>query len=250
MKVRPAPFASLLKRALRIKRVEISTAEGRFWVDPASLNGLELAETGQYDPATLAVIRRLVGAGDTFVDIGANEGYFTVVASHLVGPSGSVIAVEPQLRIQAVLKRNLDRNACENVRIVQAAITDHSGRSTLHLTADVNNAASGLAAPTRYRLAEQPVTLMTLSELMDTVQGSSIVVKMDIESFEHEAVHGGEDVFRSGRIRALILELHYDMLRRRELDVEAVPRLLGACGYEQPEGWSGLVWARPGSLRP
>jgi len=53
MKVRPAPVASLIKRLLRIRRVEITTTEGRFWVDPASDPGISLASAGIYDPATL-----------------------------------------------------------------------------------------------------------------------------------------------------------------------------------------------------
>jgi hypothetical protein len=112
----------------------------------------------------------------------------------------------------------------------------------------MNNAASGLAAPTRYRLATQPTVLMTLADLLAGAPGAAPVVKMDIEGFEHEAIHGGEALFRAGYLRALILELHYDMLRKRGLDVEAVPRLLRACGYEQPDEFKGLVWARPGTL--
>ncbi len=248
MRVRPAPVASLIKRLLRIRRVEIATAQGTFWVDPASYAGLELAQTGAYDPATLSVIRRLVRPASTFIDIGANEGYFTVVASGLVGPLGRVIAVEPQARLEAVLERNLALNRCTNVAVIHAAISDHSGTSLLHLTPDVNNAASGLAAPTRYRLETQPTVLMTLADLLARAPGDSPIVKMDIESFEHEAIHGGEALFRAGAVRALILELHADMLRRRGLDVDAVPRLLRACGYEQHPLFNGLVWARPGTL--
>jgi FkbM family methyltransferase len=250
MRIRPAPLASMIKRLLRIQRVEIVTDGGRFWVDPASFSGLELAQTGQYDPVTLAVVRRLLSPGDTFIDIGANEGFFTVIASKLVGPTGSVLAVEPQLRLQSVLAKNLALNSCVNVNVIRAAISDHAGNSTLHLTPDVNNSASGLAAPTRYQLTTQPVTLMTLADLVAMAKGTAPVVKMDIESFEHEAIHGSEVVFRAFGVRALILELHYQMLRKRKLDIEAVPRLLRACGYEQAAGWSGLVWARPGTLPP
>ncbi|HMD61866.1 MAG TPA: FkbM family methyltransferase [Opitutaceae bacterium] len=245
MRVRPAPLASLVKRLLRIRRCEITTREGTFWVDPASYAGLELAGTGVYDPATLAAIRRLVRPGDTFVDIGANEGYFTVVASGLVGPAGRVLAVEPQLRLEPVLSRNLSLNGCSNVVVVQAAISDHSGTAVLHLTPDMNNAASGLEAPTRYVLAKQSTPLMTLAELLARAPGAAPVVKMDIESFEHEAIHGGEALFRAGAVRALILELHRDMLLRRRLDAGAVPRLLRDCGYEQAADCNGLVWARP-----
>jgi FkbM family methyltransferase len=248
MRIRPAPLASLIKRMLGIHRCEITTNEGTFWVDPASPAGLELADTGVYDPTTLAVIRGIVRPGDTFIDIGANEGYFSVVASRLVGPSGRVLAVEPQLRLAPVLARNLALNLCNNVSVVQAAVSDHSGTATLHLTPDMNNAASGLASPTRYRIATQPTPLMTLADLMARAPGASPVLKMDIESFEHEAIHGGEAVFRAGAVRALILELHYTMLGKRKLDVEAVPRLLRACGYEQKADCHGLVWSRLGTL--
>ena len=217
-------------------------------MDPASHAGLELADTGVYEPATLAVIRRLLRRGDTFIDIGANEGYFTVVASRLVGPAGRVLAVEPQSRLGPVLAQNLALNLCTNVVVIQAAISDHSGTSVLHLTPDMNTGASGLAAPTRYRLATQPTPLMTLPDLLARAPGTPPVVKMDIESFEHEAIHGGEALFRAGSVRALILELHYDMLRKRKLDAEAVPRLLRACGYEQEAFCGALVWARPGTL--
>ena len=245
MRVRPAPLASIAKRVLRIGRYDIATKEGRFSVDPASYAGLELAETGVYEPATLAAVYRLVRPGDTFIDIGANEGYFTVVASRLVGPAGRVLAVEPQVRLQPVLERNLNVNHCSNVVVIQAAVSDHSGTAVLHLTPDVNNGASGLAVPTRYRLATQPTPLITLADLLARAPGAAPVVKMDIESFEYEAIHGGEALFRAGAVRALILELHGDMLRKRNLDVEAVPRLLRACGYEQEALFGGRVWARP-----
>ena len=117
---------------------------------------------------------------------------------------------------------------------------------TLHLTPDMNNSASGLAAPTRYRLRKQAIATLTLTELLARYPGAAPVVKMDIESFEHEAVHGGEAAFRAGAIRALILELHHAMLRKRGLAVDAVPRLLRSCGYEQVADTYGLVWARPG----
>lgn len=226
----------------------ITTNEGVFWVDPASDAGLELAEKGVYEPSTLEVIKRLLHPGDTFVDIGANEGYFTVVASRLVGPTGRVLAVEPQIRLGNVLSRNLSENHCENVDVVQAAISDRSGTATLHLAPDMNNAASGLASAARYRVATQPTRLMTLADALARVPGSRPVVKMDIEGFEYEAIHGSEAIFRSGTVRVLIMEPHDHILRMRGLDVEAPPRLLRECGYQQLDICEGRVWARPGSF--
>jgi len=248
MRVRPAPLASFVKRLLGIRRREIATNEGRFWVDPASYVGLELAETGFHEPDTLEAIHLILRPGDTFVDVGANEGYFTVVASRIVGPTGRVLAVEPQQRLERVLAKNLAANLCTNVVVIQTAISNSSGIATLHLAPDMNNSASGLAVATHYRVATQPTPLMTLTELLAQVPDSRPVVKMDIEGFEYEAILGSEAVFRTGIVRTLIVEPHDHLLRRRHLDIEALPRFLRACGYEQTARFEGRVWARPGTL--
>ena len=250
LRVRPAALASFIKSLLGIRRCVLATREGEFWVDPASVTGVTLAQDGEYDPLTLGVIKKLIRTGDTFIDLGANEGYFTVVASKLVGHAGRVIAVEPQSRLASVIARNLSLNGCANVTLVRAAVSDHRGVAEFHLTPDVNNAASGLAAPTRYRLATEQTPVITLGDLLAMAPGTSPVLKMDIESFEYEAIQESESVFREGVVRALILEIHVDMLRKRALEIEAVPRLLRACGYEQPAQFGGLVWARPATPLP
>ena len=73
---------------------------------------------GRYAPATEYVyhLPRLVRAGDTAVDIGANLGYYARTLSRLAGPAGRVYAVEPVPPILAVLRRNLRR--CRNVEIL------------------------------------------------------------------------------------------------------------------------------------
>ena len=248
MRVRPAPLASFIKRLLGIRRREIATNEGKFWVDPASYIGLELAETGVHEPGTLEAIHRILRPGDTFIDVGANEGYFTVVASRLVAPTGRVLAVEPQQRLERVLAKNLTANLCTNVVVIQAAISDRSGIAMLHLAPDMNNSASGLAVTTHYRVATQPTPLMTLTELLARAPNTTPVVKMDIEGFEYEAILGSEAAFRTGTVRTLIVEPHDHLLRRRHLDVEALPKFLRACGYEQTAIFEGRVWARPGTL--
>jgi FkbM family methyltransferase len=62
--------------------------------------------------------------GDTFVDLGANIGYFSLLASKIVGPAGSVIAVEASPQTFGLLKANLGRNHCENVTALNVAATE------------------------------------------------------------------------------------------------------------------------------
>lgn len=77
---------------------------------------------GRYAPATEYVyhLPRLVHAGDTVLDIGANLGYYARTLSHLIGPAGRIYAVEPVPPILSVLRRNLRR--CRNVEILPYAL--------------------------------------------------------------------------------------------------------------------------------
>ena len=81
---------------------------------------------GRYAPATEYVyhLPKLVRAGDTCIDIGANLGYYARTISRLAGPSGKVFAVEPVAPIRKVLSRNLRR--CGNVDILPYALGTES----------------------------------------------------------------------------------------------------------------------------
>lgn len=237
MRVRPAPLASVMKSLLLLRRTEESTPEGVFWIDPASYQGLAIAEHGVYEPELLATVKSRLQPGDTFVDVGANEGYFSVVASRAVGATGRVLAIEPQTRLQKVLLRNFALNDCHNTTAVAAAVSDCRGQATLHLTPGVNNSASGLMAPTRYPLFRQDVPTLPLSEiLVEAGIDHCALMKVDIEGWEYEAVLGSPELFRSGRVRALALELHPQLLRERGLEVNAITGFLADCGYREVSG--------------
>jgi hypothetical protein len=94
LRIRPAPIAVFLKRVLRIQRVIMETASGRFWVDPVSNFGIALI-SGLYEPSMQNTLPMFLGPGKVFVDVGANEGFFTVQGARLTSSGGRVIAVEP-----------------------------------------------------------------------------------------------------------------------------------------------------------
>ncbi|MEP6714094.1 MAG: hypothetical protein ABJC09_00890, partial [Terriglobia bacterium] len=122
--LRPAPVATMVARVLGLsKRRTIETRYGRFSVNPMSRFGHKLSTLGEYEPSTTAVLTRYLEPGGTFIDMGANEGYFSVIGSGLVGPRGRVFAVEPQARLQSVLKANFALNDSHNVELIDAVIS-------------------------------------------------------------------------------------------------------------------------------
>src|SRR5947209_7701542 len=130
-RVRPAPVGAAIAATLRLnKRRVISGKRGLFFAAPVSHLGWSLLE-GEYEPSMASVLDRYLYPGAVFVDLGANEGYFSVLASKLVGPFGMVIAVEPQERLQAVIQHNCYLNRSYNVRVIRAVVSGCEGDQLL-----------------------------------------------------------------------------------------------------------------------
>src|SRR6266699_2559349 len=72
-------------------------------------------------------LNRFLRPGDTFVDVGANIGLFTLIAARLVGPQGRVLSFEPTPETFARLTKNVQTNRLENVSCQQLALSDRAG---------------------------------------------------------------------------------------------------------------------------
>jgi len=245
MRVRPASLGSALKRLLRIRRQVVDTEAGRFYIDPASNFGIGVQQEGGYEPELTRAVRTLLREGDIFVDTGANEGFFSIVASKAVGSTGRVIAIEPQSRLQEVLVRNIRENSALNVDIIQRAISDTPGFATISLTPDMNTGSSGLFRATRYRVPTQDVLQTTLDGLFKFLSLRSVrLMKMDIEGFEYEAVLGSREVFLGTTLEYFALELHPTILARRGKPEKDIVDFLADCGYRRDERFETLILAK------
>lgn len=246
-RIRPAPLAETAKRLAGVRRRVVATPDGRFDVDPVSKLGLALCLGGAFEPAMRDAIRDVLPEGGTFVDLGANEGYFTVVGARRVGPAGRVVAVEPQARLLPLIRANCGLNGVSAVvRVEAVAVADRDGERPLYLTTSLNNGGSGLARPTRYPLPTQAVRVERLAALLDRAGAVAVdLMKVDIEGFEYEAVLGSPEVFRAGRVRALALELHPAALAARGKAAADITGFLEACGYRPDPALPTLVYRAP-----
>jgi FkbM family methyltransferase len=246
MRVRPAPLASFLKRLLRIRRVTIETPHGRFWIDPVSNLGVQLSGDGTYEPGMRQILEKFLSPNSSFVDLGANEGYFTIIGAKLCGAHGRVVAIEPQLRMLPIIAENLRLNGVEYVRVLNTAVSDAPGMVSIHLASDINTGASGLHRSTKYPLPTQKVAARTLAQVLDDEGLLRVdLMKVDLEGFEYEALMGSVEVFAQHRVRALALELHPTILSDRGKEVSEITKMLCRCGYLMAEAPSNTVWLAP-----
>ena len=191
-------------------------------------------------------MKGILEIGDTFIDIGSNEGYFSVVASGCVGPSGRVFAVEPQRRLQGVIRRNLGLNGAENATVVELAISDKEGLGELNLSPSMNTGATSFLRRTRYSSRRQVVRTATLTEFLDHYGiARADLIKMDVEGWEYEAILGSREIFREGRVRAICLEIHDGHLRERGLSGTDIVNFLLECGYRYSAENDALIFRLP-----
>jgi len=248
MRIRPAPLASVLKELLCVRRIVVETPECTLWLDPASEFGQRLLTLGYYEPETSVVLKQILRPGGTFADVGANEGYFSLIASRIVGAGGRVLAVEPQKRLQEVLRRNFDLNGASNATIAAAAVSDAKGAAELNLAASMNTGSSSLMRRTRYRPRQETVPTETLAEIARQAGiGRIDLLKMDIEGWEYEAILGSRSLFEEGRVRAIVIEIHADHLRARGLEAGAIVDFLTGCGFRVATEFKALVFVLPGA---
>jgi FkbM family methyltransferase len=203
----------------------------RFHCDLADLLSREVCFTGMYEPPVTRVFRQHAGAGSVVADVGANWGYFTLLAAAAVGASGSVLALEPDPRQFEMLARNVALNGFSRVTCVQAAASASEGRLTLSgfADSDANRGVSriGAAESTGRTFDVRAVSLDALTEGIPRVD----LVKIDVEGAEDLVLEGMKVGLSAHRYQCVILELHPDLLRSRAVDPVSILETLTGYGY-------------------
>src|SRR4051812_47459761 len=124
LKIRPQPLGVLVGNvvACRKRRRLVELPNGiAYYLDPLTQFASRWFELGAYERDTEAIFRAEIRPDDTVLDVGANEGYFTVLAAQLAY-RGRVIAVEPQARCLEALTRNLAANGIQSCTILPVAL--------------------------------------------------------------------------------------------------------------------------------
>jgi len=155
------------------------------FLDPG--DDLDLSFLDRYEPEVTAVLERLVGEGDTVVDIGAHIGYHTLFLAQRVGPRGKVYAFEPHPDNAALLRKTVAENGLANVIVEQKAVWSETGTGALFKSPD-NTVDHRMAAAGEGRA---PVVVETVA-LDDYFEAGARVdlVKMDMQGAEGQALTG------------------------------------------------------------
>jgi len=242
--VRPAQLSDLMKRALRVRRKSVESSTGhKFWVDPVSILGLHLMRDGTHEPQMTRLLQLLLRPADVFVDVGANEGYFSVIAASLV-QEGAVHSIEPQSRLQGFLRKNLELNGSKTI-VHETAISNRDGHLDLFLRPSTNTGASSMFRHWRLGSRVERVKCTTLDTFFrENSITRARLIKIDCEGAESFVMEGAREVLAERRVEFVAMEYHPSIcgaIRCRETHMQMVnagyvlSTVSGQCIYHLPD---------------
>jgi FkbM family methyltransferase len=190
--------------------------DSRILVDPQDMCGRFIYYFGMWEPNLTHWISERLGDGDGFVDVGANVGYFSLLASTLVG-KGPVVAVEPTPRAFVMLQESLKMSRATNVRAVNAAAWHE--KSVLKMFSGANLTMSSLMSDWAAQWNDHDSCDVPAARLSDILTPEEIrsarIMKIDVEGAEWHVVQGMTEILENCR-------------EDLEVMVEVTPKLLAS----------------------
>jgi FkbM family methyltransferase len=188
-----------------------------------------------YDEHAEQFIRTHLQPGDTFLDIGANVGFYSLLAASIVGATGRVIAVEPNPKTYSKLKTTIETNNIKNIVLLNIALGKERGSLDLYSHPESSNDTATMVAhdaTETVKVEVFPLDEVASSHGIDTFD----YLKIDVDGFEPDIFAGAKTLLAEGKIRMIQSEFCDYWLRENGSDPESLHHLLTEAGFEDLEG--------------
>lgn len=209
------PLRAISRRMIgNSPRIALGPLKGSFF------RGSELVcRMGLYELHIQQLIGELLDEGDVFYDIGANNGYLSLLGAKCVGEAGRVYSFEPLPANGERIRGLMEENLVRNLELVQAAVSESSGEMEFYLGGDGDPYTPSLIRDRRSSSIRVRVT--TIDEFASSHPAPDLI-KMDIEGAEAMAIRGAGQLLARADAPALLIEVH-----SAEIDREITERLRG-----------------------
>ena len=233
----------LVKPALRAIRTTVDAAVRRLplsrkptllhgrlvWFAPGTWASIH----GRYEPYMARALRTALKRGDTFIDVGAHHGIWSVYAASLVGPRGKVVALEPS-EAYRTLTENVRGH--RHVAAIRCGASDREGHEVFFGQGDatsgsfIREVTAINEQHSRARVTGATVAISTLDTLVAEHALTPSVVKLDVEGFELRVLSGATAVLAAKP--RWVIEIHPPQLALSGGSEGAIFDLLHAHGYQ------------------
>lgn len=180
----------------------------------------------------LDLLERLLEPGDSFIDVGANHGSFSMTASKKIGKTGCVVAVEPQPRLSELVKRSLALNAFCPAVVHSVACGEGEGPVDLFIPSSSSGMAGMFAGFSALSKAEKiSVDLVGLDELVASVElPGKVLLKLDVEGAEYTVLKSASQLLENHH-PLLMIEINPEAMVAAGTSASDLINILTMAGY-------------------
>jgi FkbM family methyltransferase len=192
-----------------------------------------------YEPDFTTIIFKVLKPGDTFIDIGANFGYFSLLASSFVGEEGHVFSFEPETYNFNCLTNNINLNKNSNITTFNIALGNVERNSFLYLD-KVNDGGHtlwgirkesidkiGEHEPEKQMIHEVPLDNVVFDKSFSSIK----ILKIDAEGWDHNILMGAVNTIKRFNIPIILAEVYVEGLERSGSSERIYRRFMKELGY-------------------
>lgn len=208
---------------------EAMLTNGRTLTMPPGYRDARTVITGLFQKDQTDLLQAIIREGMIFADVGAYVGYFTVLASTLVGSTGRVFAFEPDSLAFDFLTKNISSNRFTNVVAINKAVSDTVGMARLERDQQGPESYISILPPGP---GSHRVETLSLDAYFDQLNWSRVdVVKMNIEGSEIAALRGMREVSHQNPDLQLVIEFNAKAMSRAGVSPQALETTLRELGF-------------------
>lgn len=194
-----------------------------------------------YEKNSVHALKAFLKPGMTFVDVGANIGQYSLLAGKFIGPSGTVIAFEPDERLHPILKQNIFQNQLTNVRLESLALSNTAGKATLRHSANTGNLGAASLWHEDPSLHSAAISTTSLDAYVRQNHLDVDIMKIDVEGSEMQVLLGATETLKKNRPMVIICEMNSDMLARAGTSTAQIMAFLKNMGFS---AYTARAWPR------
>ena len=192
-----------------------------------------------YEPEISRLLLQVLKEGDTAIDVGANVGFFSILAAAMVGPKGRVVSFEPDPANRARLANNLAVNGFTNVTVIENPATDKAGKVDFFINSD-NSGGNALWDPAQFpgnvkSQAEKKVRQVDATTLDAETKRLKLaqpkLIKVDTEGADQKVLEGARELLAKAAVPFVVSELHEFGLQRMGCSQESFRSYMEGLGY-------------------
>lgn len=188
--------------------------EGELELDQSDVAVSGALALGSFEETEVNMFRDKLENGMTVIDIGANIGYYTIIAGKRIGGNGKVLAFEPEENNFSLLTRNISLNKLDNVSVFKVALANKTGEESLYLDND-NKGHHSLSSQKSKTEKRVLVRTDTLDSILEKYGSHKVdLIKMDIEGAEFLALEGMAKTLAINPELILFTEFYPQAIRR------------------------------------